>query len=83
MAAHVALNALRADDPVTGQLLDRVRHHMRRRVPFEVDRDNTVDFFFVTEDWDGGSGRVATAFDAAAADLGVHWPDFFTFVDPL
>jgi hypothetical protein len=83
MAAHVVLNALRPDDPVTGQLLDRARQHMQLGVPFEIDPDNTVDFFFVTEDWEAGAGRVDAAFDAAAAALRVHWPDFFTFVDPL
>jgi hypothetical protein len=56
MAAHVVLNALRPDDPVTGQLLDRTRHHMQWGVPFEVDRDDTVEVFFVTEDWEGGRG---------------------------
>jgi hypothetical protein len=83
MAAHVVLNALRPDDPVSGQLLNRARHHMQRGVPFEVSPDNTVDVFFVADDWDGGADRVAAAFDAAAAELRVHWPDFFTFVDPL
>jgi hypothetical protein len=51
---------------------------MRSGVPFEVDRDNTVDLFFVTEDWEGGAGHVNAAFDAAATELRVHWPDFFT-----
>jgi hypothetical protein len=83
VAAHVVLNALRPDDPVTGALLERARQHMQRGVPFEVSPDDTVDVFFVADDWDAGAGRVAAAFDAAAIELRVHWPDFFTFVDPL
>jgi hypothetical protein len=37
----------------------------------------------VSEDWEGGAGQVNAAFDAAATELSVHWPDFFAFVDPL
>lgn len=77
MAAIIDLRALRPNDVNTLAMLDRMPKHMRWHAPLELERER-VTIVFVGLGSDDGMGRVRRALEAAAAELGVDWSDYFT-----
>jgi hypothetical protein len=82
MPALIVLHVLKPSEPLTAELLERLRQDLGREDPLAPDPHNRIEIGFFSSNAREALAEIERSLDRAARELGVDWNDYLLLRQP-